>query len=214
MKTVKKITALLLCLCAVLCLCACSSEPEGDDAKILGVWETTFDVSDELMQLTCGNEDSLKAYFDFEGISFVARFTFLEDGTMGYCFDRAGSEEAYDRFVTEFKEGMRKFCEDAYAEQYGSFDEFCTQMNTTPDTVLDAFLADLSPDDLFAVSEGRYKVEDGKILLSTDVKTEPAGGTYWVYTELTDTELCVSEGYTNGAKSDIDSFPMNFTKVG
>lgn len=211
MNTIKHFAALLLCLCLVFSLCACS--PEGDEALILGSWEAKFDVSDELMSFVTGDDISMQEYFDFEGIAFTVRFTFLEDGSMEYGFVQESSQEDYERFVSVFKAGMTQLLDEAYASQYGSFDGFCEQMGTKPDLVLDNFLSDLSPDTLFATSHGRYKVEDGKILISNDAKAEPTGSTYWVYTELNDIALNISESYTSGSLNTNSAFPKTFTKV-
>ncbi len=212
MKAIKHITAAVLCIVVLLSLCACN-EPEGDEALILGSWEAEFDVTATLMELATGGDISLEDYYDFDGICFTARFTFNKDGTMEYGFDKESSKEAYDRFAAAYKEGMKRLCDEAYAEQYGSFDAFCEEMHTTPDIVLENYLNDLSTDMLFTAEEGRYKIEDGKVLLSSDSKTEPTGTTYWVYTELSDEKLYVSESYTAGVLSDNGSFPKTFVKV-
>ncbi len=212
MKIKRHIAAAVAAFSLLLCVSACSG-PEGDEALILGTWEAEFDVTEQLISLSTGDDVELGSYFEFGEYKFKAHFTFLENGKMEYSFDEESSREAYDRFAAAYKDGMRRFCEVAYAGQYGSFDAFCEQMNTTPETILNGFLEDISADKMFAVSEGRYKVEDGKILISTDPKANPTGSTYWVYTELSDTTLSISESYTSGALNTSESFPKTFTRV-
>ncbi len=211
MKAFKHIIAALLCIVFALSLCAC--EPEGDETLILGSWEAEFDVSDTLKQLIPQTDTSYDQYFDLEGISFTIRYTFLEDGKFEYGFSEDASREDYDRFVNEFKKGMRIILDDAYSSQYGGFAEFCESMGTTEDVILDSYLSDFAPDKIFAVSEGRYKIEEGKILISNDPKANPTGSTYWVYTELTDSSLTVSESYVANSQTATDVFPKVFTKV-
>lgn len=211
MKLLKRTLAGILVLLALMSLSACSGEMTDAD-RIVGTWEAEFDVSDELLHLAAGDDVSLRQYFDFGEISFVARFTFFEDGHMEYGFDKKASAEGYEKFAAAYEAGMRKFCEEAYAEQYGSFEKFCEDFGTTPEAVLSGMLDDLGPDKLFALEQGRYKVEDGKIFYSTNIGKAPQSGTYWVYSSLDDTTLNVEESYTEGVKNENGAYPKAFTK--
>ncbi len=211
MSVFKKALAMILAVSAVFALTACSGA-ETDSDRILGTWEAEFDVTDDLLRLAAGDDSSLREYFDFDDIRFVARFTFYKDGHMEYGFNKEASAEGYEKFKAAYETGMRKFCDEVYAEQYGSFEQFCEDYGTTPETVLENMLQDLGPDKLFAVEKGRYKVEDGKILYSTNMGKAPSGTTYWVYSVLDDTTLKVDESYTENVKNETAAYPKIFTK--
>ena len=75
MSVFKKVLAMILAVSAVFALAACSGA-ETDSDRILGTWEAEFDVTDDLLRLAAGDDSSLREYFDFDDIRFVARFTF------------------------------------------------------------------------------------------------------------------------------------------
>ena len=110
----KKILSLVLIgamlLTALLSFTGCGSDAD----KILGTWETTWDMSDMLAKEVAGEE--IAQYMQIKDFAVVMRFTFNEDGTYKMEVSEESIKAAFETLKGQFVEGMTAYMEDMLAD--------------------------------------------------------------------------------------------------
>ena len=213
----KKILSLVLIgamlLTALLSFTGCGSDAD----KILGTWETTWDMSDMLAKEVAGEE--IAQYMQIKDFAVVMRFTFNEDGTYKMEVSEESLKAAFETLKGQFVEGMTAYMEDMLADSglNMSVEEALALSGIDMDAIIEeSFTEDMLDDvvDEF-VSDGEYEVKDGK--LYTFDKGESLDENEYIRYELSGKELVFSE-----LVSDVDDsaeaaeylLPLTLKKVG
>ena len=227
MKKLKRIAALLLALVMVFALCACSAyggkdkDSNKDDNKkeevkktdaelIVGTWESSVNIGDELEKLLETDTDMAEfmSYFDFSGIDITMQIVFGKDGSYSVAYVDDGSSEKIEK---AFRDGFVEMF-DALLEGTGyTLADVAAQENMTEDEYLDAMveIAMQSVTPLYdELSAGTYEIGDGKLYMIED-GDDKDDGTYTTY-KLSKNELTLKASYTDGEKDTDSPFPMTF----
>lgn len=210
----KKTIALLL---AMVMLTGLLAGCGGDDA-LVGTWEASIDVTDQLNQQFAAA--GLGDYIKLDSFAMAVRFTFNEDGTYSCVVDEDGLGKALDTLKTTLRDGLTAYAQDAVDEAAaagaGEFtvDDVFAAAGTTLDEMMDQMFMD---DEIKAAAaeqtaEGKYKAEDGKLYLSDAPDHIPDETMYQTYTIEGDT-LTIHES-VGGDGSDAGAYPMTLKKVG
>ena len=213
----KKILSLVLIgamlLTALLSFTGCGSDAD----KILGTWETTWDMSDMLAKEVAGEE--IAQYMQIKDFAVVMRFTFNEDGTYKMEVSEESIKAAFETLKGQFVEGMTAYMEDMLADSglNMSVEEALALSGIDMDAIIEeSFTEDMLDDvvDEF-VSDGEYEVKDGK--LYTFDKGESLDENEYIRYELSGKELIFSELVSDeddSAEAAEYLLPLTLKKVG
>ncbi|MBQ8746431.1 MAG: hypothetical protein IJZ08_01015 [Clostridia bacterium] len=213
----KKILSLVLIgamlLTALLSFTGCGSDAD----KILGTWETTWDMSDMLAKEVAGEE--IAQYMQIKDFAVVMRFTFNEDGTYKMEVSEESLKAAFETLKGQFVEGMTAYMEDMLADSglNMSVEEALALSGIDMDAIIEeSFTEDMLDDvvDEF-VSDGEYEVKDGK--LYTFDKGESLDENEYIRYELSGKELVFSELVSDeddSAEAAEYLLPLTLKKVG
>ena len=228
----KKLVSLLLTLCLVLSFVGCGSK----GPEILGTYETTVDLKKmlvEQMDAESGLGLSFDEYLDSCEVVLISEFK--EDGTYRQSVDMDKFEVTYENL----KAAMVVYMEDAFVQLlidqvalYGvvvetkeeleaaagmTFDEIILQslgmdLATFIDTMMGESLLEEFKE--VAMTEGKYKAENGKLHMSESLDTDYEEDAYEVYTIEGDV-VTVTEGVNmeNADFVEYFGYPMVMTKV-
>ncbi len=213
----KKILSLVLIgamlLTALLSFTGCGSDAD----KILGTWETTWDMSDMLAKEVAGEE--IAQYMQIKDFAVVMRFTFNEDGTYKMEVSEESLKAAFEALKGQFVEGMTAYMEDMLADSglNMSVEEALALSGIDMDAIIEeSFTEDMLDDvvDEF-VSDGEYEVKDGK--LYTFDKGESLDENEYIRYEFSGKELVFSELVSDedhSAEAAEYLLPLTLKKVG
>ena len=206
MKTAKKFAALLLALLMMLTLCACG----GKKNELLGTWTGEMDMASTLIETVDAGlgvempEYQLQSFGDYLGkLPLRVTLELKEDGTYLQYMDEASVEEAkqrvfdstmqfyYDIFPVVINAELQKSGLDVdvstvekLEEVLGmDFDELIEQtLGMDMESYVHSVLAEDSFDSLLEKEEGKYKVEEGKLFLSSGLDYDVDPESYHPYT--------------------------------
>ena len=213
----KKILSLVLIgamlLTALLSFTGCGSDAD----KILGTWETTWDMSDMLAKEVAGED--IAQYMQIKDFAVVMRFTFNKDGTYKMEVSEESLKAAFETLKGQLAEGMTAYMEDMLADSGldMSVEEAFGLSGIDMDAVIEeAFTEDMLDDvvDEF-ISDGEYEVKDGK--LYTFDKGDDLDEDEYIRYELSGKTLVFSELVSDDDDSAAASeylFPLTLNKVG
>lgn len=213
-KSMKKLLCVVLSLVLALSMIGCG----GSDAeKIIGTWEGEMDAAELLNAGMDTGDESMSEYIHADSFPVVWQFTFNEDGTCRLAIEEESFKESFNAYLETFKAGLTKYLEDMLAEMgmEMSVDELLTQMGGSLDDLVAETLNDEMIEEAMGdmVSEGKYKVEDGKLFLSDSLDEEINENVYVTY-ELDGKNLTLLESFGEALEGLEDMiFPMELEKV-
>ena len=188
----------------------------GGDSAIVGSWEATVDMADQINQQFAA--EGMSDYINLDSFGIVLCFTFDKDGTYTCSADEDALVQSLEDMKDVMRGGLTKYAEDMIT-QSGMTDISVDDVFEAAGTSLDELLDEMySEDDLkdrvdgFA-AEGNYKTKDGKLYLSDGLDHIPDDEVYYTYTIEGDT-MTFLEGVGDEEGMAAGLFPMELKKVG
>ncbi len=184
-KTGKGLALLLALLLVLASLAGCGA---NDNAKFVGVWNTSLEFAPLFNQMFAGDEDmpELDEYIKVDSFPIGMVFTFNEDGTYSIKGDEAVITESMKSLRDTVTNGLRKCLEDMIKEQGVniSLDELFAQQGTTLDDMTKDILNENEISNVASAMEGsgKYNAADGKLYQSESTDADPdADDGYMLY---------------------------------
>ncbi len=163
----KRTMAISLCLLLVLglLLCGCSEKP-----PVLGSWKASADAGGILRKIIEDQNGSVGDYVTIDNCEMVLLAEFREDGTYSLKVD----QEVFGASLEAQKEAMKPAMLKYMMDSLGLDEETMKSFNINIDTIIDQVLDEGMTTSLAQLDlEGRYKVEENKLLLSGSPDAEP-----------------------------------------
>ena len=143
----------------------------SDEKDILGTWSKEISMEDEIFDEL--DDEDIRNYFDFSGITLTLLLTFDEEGECTFGVDPDSIEAMVPKLLTALKSGFTKYIA-AVAEEYGmSADELLEAMeyDSVEEFTEDVFDVDEFSElmeDLYEESTSDYEFKNGKLYIDDD----------------------------------------------
>lgn len=162
--------SVIMVLSMLLSMAGCTSE----QSKFIGTWEAEMKL-DEVLNTVLGANESLEGLVELKDISLTTQTTFNEDGTYKTVAVEESVEEMGEKIIDAVLDGTLKALQNAVAAQgvEMTVEEILAAQGTTKEAMRKEFADSLDVDSMVEnfVSEGEYKVEDGKLYMSDENTT-------------------------------------------
>ena len=182
----KKLISWFLCLSLLLCmLSGCSN----DQKKILGSWQAEIDYAAAVNAGIYSAEDmeDVGDYFEFDTFTLTTTFTFLEDGTYTVTLDPQSVFKAVQGIRSHMAASMEQYLADQI-QKAGldiSADAYLAMLGLNRITLGEMLFTDYTmgkiAEELSKGSSGLYRVEKGKLYMTSDPDAELTDENYDTY---------------------------------
>ncbi len=154
-----------------------------DEEKIIGTWAFTFEMDNYINYLLSSEEDV--EFFEVEGMELQMNFIFFDNGTYKMAADEDSTEKFISDFLVQFRNAMELYMMEVLKQEgiEMSLDEFLTASGTSMDELMEEAFSDVDLESVVneSMSQGLFKLENGKIYLSDDLEgdfSEDEGSDY------------------------------------
>ena len=193
-KILSVVLALLIMVSAMFAFASCEEKPSDDNGEkndkkddaelIVGTWEAEIDFT-KAMNEKMALDDEIAEYIKIKDFKFTLRATINEDGTYKFIATEESVNKAFDNLKKSMVSGFEAYFNDMAEEYEMSVNDFLDAMGVSSveefvDLSFDEEVGDEFVDEL--VSEGVYKIKDGKFYTSDDGEDEIDESEYEEYT--------------------------------
>ena len=207
------LSVLVAALLLLTMLTACGSKT---DKAMLGKWVCEMDFGSYLNE-GLATEPEIAQYLMVDEFVLEVELYLNEDGTYKMVADEEAAKEMFKGVQEDFKEGMGKYL-DAMIKEQGlnmTVDEMLQMSGTTFDALVEEAFGDAMLNEMISEfeTEGKYKVEDGKLYMSEDLDSEIDEEVYETY-EFSGDEFKLLESFGDeDAEEFKDLYPIVFKKL-
>lgn len=201
-----------------------NSDTPNEDAKtILGMWNTSWDMSDLFNMAISMGDETVGEFVHVEKLEFLMQFTFREDGTCAIALDEEALQSTMAGMAEDLKEGFNSYIEYMIeANQLGvTVEEFLAASGIeSMDEYIQAMIGGFDEISESFETTSNWRIEDGKLYVTEKID-ESEVVSYYAY-ELTENELKLLELHTEEEDGDMagmfgdllgDLFPMVLTRA-
>ncbi|MBQ9994274.1 MAG: hypothetical protein IJP17_06140, partial [Clostridia bacterium] len=193
----------------------CSLLEDPDTQKFYGTWSGELDVTDYMNESLAEGAGEMADYLKVNEFTFVYMITFNEDGTYSTAVDEEALTVTMDNLKADLVAGVSKFYEDTAAQYDVTLEEFLEAAEMTTDDIV-ALVDESFPESMFTemvegfVSEGNFKVKEGKLFCSAGLEYNVDENVYETY-EISENQLVLTD-YVGGEAPEFDIYPMTLTR--
>lgn len=212
-KTISVILCAVIFITAALTLAGCK---KSDAKKIIGKWAGSIDIAGFMNEEFEGmKEMGISLEEELKELPVAIEFEFNKDGTYKVKFD----EKSFDEFFGKLKDSMKKVFESSFkeaAKEAGiTLEQFMEFSGTSLDELVEQSFSDEVKKEMKddGSSEGKYKLENGKLFMTDEKDGEFKEDEYVNYAFIGDDLLNLKEA-VGGDKDDVNRFmfPVNLDK--
>lgn len=186
----KRMTSMLLALAMVLSCCLALSGCNADQKKIVGTWQAEIDYAAAVnagIESVKGAEKMAK-YIEFDTFPLLTTFTFHDDGTYTVTMDASSVFSAVQNVRAHVAMGVLEYVENLIKEKNLplSVNEYLAfiglnRLTLGQTLVTDRALEEMA-EELSKETTGLYRVEKGKIYMTSSTDEELTEENYDTYT--------------------------------
>ncbi len=187
----KRFFALVLAMLCLFAFVACDedTDTEGnnkkDDAElILGTWEAEIDMTEALNE-SMNFDEEMAGYITIEDFKITVQMTLNDDGTYKSLTTEESANEAFGNLKKAMVDGLTAYFTDVATQANISLNDLLAAMNlTSVEEYVNIAFDESVMDEMTGgfVSEGLYKIEDGKFYTTDDGEEEIDESEYEEYT--------------------------------
>lgn len=214
-KTVSIIMSMLLVVTMMTALAGCGSDTD----RIVGKWETTLDLGAMFDESLKSDSDmaEMADTITFHSVDAKVVFDFKDDGTYTLEWDEDSSKTALESIKSDLKAGLGTYITDMFSDdELGmSAEEAMEMMGMSMDEMIDELLNEMDVESMLDElnSKGKYKIEDGKLYMTSEESEEIDENSYDKYEFVSDSELKLLEPVGDDAEFAKSLYPITLKKV-
>lgn len=208
----RRILAMLLAAALVLSLAGCG----GDSDKLVGKWRCEIDMTDYLYDIFMQDTPEMAEYLHMRDVIIVYYAEFHDDATVCMYADEAQLSQAMEDLADDLMDCLCTYTEETLYEQTGlrmTVEEILEFSGMSLEELRDSLgieaVVEEMADGLY--TEGRYKADDGKLLVSAGLNYDVDPAVYELYT-LSGDVLTIT-GSVGSDPGEFDIYPMVFTRA-
>ena len=209
------VSVLCIVLLVTLVLSGCG---KSEKDALIGKWNGVMDATDYLNQVMGAEDPVVGQYMQVSDFSIRYVITFNEDDTYSLKVDRAAFDVTVDNLMDEIEAGVMAYLEDEIKN--AGLDMTVDELLEASGISIDALMEESFPDGVFddviesMEMEGKFKVDDGKLMLSESLSTIPDPAVYERYT-LDGDKLTIEQGTAEVDEVEgFNVYPMVLKKAG
>lgn len=185
--------------------------------SIIDTWAGTVDFTEMLTQEMAADPTAAE-YFSFSSFKLDLTMTFDAEGVCTLTVDEESARQAIDTMAQELLDGMVKLLDDLLRQQGLDMttEDYLAASGMTLEDLKTQLTAEMSVEDMLdeLSQQGNYKLQDGKLLISDDLDSEPEEDDACPYT-LTDGVLTIEASEdAAGEEAAAYMFPLVLNRVG